>query len=213
MCDGHRGRLGRPGQKALRARQPTPERAVYAGVVRAAVVSMLVLVCGATSSSCTAEAGTTETLGCEAASSSCLSVPPTTDAQDLCTITSESSSTPLRVSLVGKGSCDRGFEATVEMYNTTGSKCGSDILASVQPGNHPMWFASTSGEGGATGRWEVRPEGTEGVGLMAYPPGRKTWPIEVPHLDPGSYTFSVPGVTCGKEQQVFESTFRIDIVV
>ena len=154
---------------------------------------MSVLVCGATVQACSSE-------------------PADRRAGVVCTVVSEEQPSALIVTIVGEGSCAPGVAATLEVNNTTGGRCGSDILASVHPGDHPMWFASTSGAGGATGRWEVRPANTEGVGVMEYPAGRKTWPIALPPLGPGTYTFSVPGVACGAGNQAFEATFQISSI-
>jgi len=95
------------------------------------------------------------------------------------------------------GSCADGFRGTMTLDNRTAATCSGDILASVTPGDHRMWFESDSGEGGERGRWVPIPDpGQEGVGLMTYPPGERSWAISVPPLAPDRYTF-VLSITCG----------------
>jgi len=55
----------------------------------------------------------------------------------------------ISVSLAGSGQCTAGISALVTVENRTEGECSSDILGTIQPGNHRMWFASESGYGGA----------------------------------------------------------------
>lgn len=158
--------------------------------VHAAGLSMLTFVCVATMPACSGK-------------------PVDERARVDCVVSSDETSSASAVTIVGAGSCDRGIEATVEVDDMTGGGCISVVVASVLPGDHRMWFVGTSGEGRATGRWNVRPVGAEGVGVMSYPRGRKAWPIAPSQLDPGTYTLSVPGVTCGAAQYGLEPTLRI----
>lgn len=146
---------------------------------------------------------------CAATLSACSNTTADQQTGAVCTIITEAHTAALVVIISGQGPCSSGIEATLEVNNATGGECGSDVLADLSPGDHRMWFASTSGEGGATGRWEARPANQEGVGFVVYPPGGKSWPITLPQLDPGTYTFSLPSAACDATHEVLASTFRI----
>lgn len=116
----------------------------------------------------------------------------------------------IRVDISGAGTCTDGFAGTLTLRNSSGDVCTSDIMANLAPTGERLWFASTSGYGGATGRWEPLPDNlVEGVGIMEYPMGIRSWPIQLPPLAPGMYSLTLgSGITCTTSAR-FEATFEV----
>jgi hypothetical protein len=116
----------------------------------------------------------------------------------------------IRVDIAGAGTCTDGFAGTLTLINSSGDTCTSDIMANLAPTGDRLWFASTSGNGGATGRWEPLPDDlVEGAGVMEYPNGVRSWPIQLPPLEPGTYSLTLgSGITCTTSAR-FEATFEI----
>ncbi len=101
-------------------------------------------------------------------------------------------------------------EALVTIINDRPGRCGSNINATVS--GRRMWFLSESGFGGEVGYWEPVPENFNAYadGVNEYPPGERSWPIKLPMVAPGAYSFTLP-VSCGNasESLVLTATFRI----
>lgn len=116
----------------------------------------------------------------------------------------------IRVDIAGAGTCTDGFAGTLTLRNSSGDTCTSDIMANLAPTGDRLWFVSTSGYGGATGRWEPLPDNlVEGVGIMEYPMGVRSWPIKLPPLEPGKYSLTLgSGITCTTSAR-FEATFEV----
>lgn len=116
----------------------------------------------------------------------------------------------IRVDITGAGTCTDGFAGTLTLSNSSGDTCTSDIMANLAPTGGRLWFASTSRYGGATGRWEPLPDDlVEGAGVMEYPTGVRSWPIQLPPLEPGTYSLTLgSGITCTTSAR-FEATFEI----
>jgi hypothetical protein len=125
-------------------------------------------------------------------------------------LTPEQIEASIRVEITGEGTCADGFAGTLTLSNNSGDSCTSDIMANLAPTGDRLWFASTSGSGGATGRWEPIPDDVaEGVGIMDYPAGVRSWPIQLPPLDPGRYRLTLAsGITCTTSAR-FEATFDV----
>lgn len=119
----------------------------------------------------------------------------------------------IRVDIAGAGTCTDGFAGTLTLSNSSGDICTSDIMANLAPTGDRLWFASTSGYGGATGRWEPLPDNlVEGTGIMEYPMGVRSWPIQLPPLEPGTYSLTLgSGITCTTSAR-FEATFEVTAV-
>lgn len=126
-----------------------------------------------------------------------------------CEIAGRPDPSRLTLSISGSGICGSSLESTLTVPNDAGGTCASDILATLQPGNTRMMFASTSGSGGATGRWQPLPADSEGVGVMLYPVGQRSWPVMLPALAPGTYTFVAPSVDCGTDRSPLSGTFDV----
>lgn len=135
---------------------------------------------------------------------------PETSCSVLPVLTQEQIEATIRVDISGAGTCGDGFAGTLTVRNSSGGSCASDIMADLAPAGERLWFASTSGAGGATGRWEPLPDDVaEGVGIMEYPAGVRSWPIELPPLDPGRYRLTLAsGITCATSAR-FEATFEV----
>lgn len=116
----------------------------------------------------------------------------------------------IRADITGAGTCTDGFAGTLTLSNSSGDTCTSDIMANLAPTGGRLWFASTSRYGGATGRWEPLPDDlVEGAGVMEYPTGVRSWPIQLPPLEPGTYSLTLgSGITCTTSAR-FEATFEI----
>jgi hypothetical protein len=79
--------------------------------------------------------------------------------------------------------------------NTSSARCVSGINGRLSNGQK-ITLESTSGEGGATGSWIPTPDTELADGVVFYPPGDHGWPVQLPDLAPGSYSLTLPVVTC-----------------
>ncbi len=98
-----------------------------------------------------------------------------------------------------------GLELAV--INPTATLCRSDVLADLSDGTQ-LRFASASGYGGATERWEPLPANEENVGIMEYPPGERHWPVSLPNLQPGRYTITIHA-TCADSLVDLATSFEV----
>lgn len=115
-----------------------------------------------------------------------------------------------RVDVIGAGTCADGFAGTLTVRNSTGDTCSSDVMADLSPSRIRLWFASTSGSGGATGRWEPVPnDAVEGVGIIDYPAGTRSWPIALPALEPGRYSLTLASEIACSTSARFAATFEV----
>lgn len=135
---------------------------------------------------------------------------PTAWCSVLPVLTPEQIDASVRVDITGAGTCAGGFAGTLTLRNSSGDSCTSDIMADLAPTGERLWFASTSGYGGATGRWEPLPDDlVDGVGIIEYPIGVRSWPIELPPLEPGRHRLTLAsGITCATSAR-FEASFEV----
>jgi len=105
-------------------------------------------------------------------------------------------------------SCRPGGTPSVTVTNSKTATCDSDIMATLSSGEKLM-FSSKSGYGGAQGSWgPLPPNLVDGVGVIQYPPGTRTWPLTLPSLREGAYSFTLP-IGCGTQTTEFVATFTI----
>ena len=70
-------------------------------------------------------------------------------------------------------------------------------------------FQSLTGYGGEKGSWGPLPANQlEGVGIIEYPPGTRTWPITLPTMASDTYSLTLP-VRCNNESTSFVASFEL----
>ncbi|MGB8861605.1 MAG: hypothetical protein WCC60_20285 [Ilumatobacteraceae bacterium] len=97
----------------------------------------------------------------------------------------------------------------VTVTNSTDTTCTSDIMATLSDGQR-LIFSSRTGYGGERGSWAPLPtDVVEGVGVIEYPPGTRTWPITFPAMDNGIHEFTLP-IWCADANEVFVASFSVN---
>jgi hypothetical protein len=108
-------------------------------------------------------------------------------------------------------SCAAESEALVTVRNSTNTTCTSDSIATLSTGDK-LLFSSESGFGGEKGSWAPLPTDVDdGVGIIEYPPGARSWPITLPTLTDGTYAIAL-SLTCGAQKVSLGAQFIVSDV-
>jgi hypothetical protein len=96
----------------------------------------------------------------------------------------------------------------VTVTNSTSDTCTSDIMATLSDGRQ-LLFSSLTGYGGERGSWGPLPTNVvDGVGIINYPPGKRTWPVTLPDMTSGTYSLTLP-IMCATETTSLVPSFSV----